>query len=514
MQSALLFTFAAFASSQTLKSTVTHMSGPVANATVTWSGIKNPSSEDWITISCGPAFTDYFWWYYVTTVASSGSQDITLWANGKNSTCDTIAVQYKNAAGTTVAQTAPITIAPMIQQMRLSLVSDPTSMVVDFVSSGFNGDAYGCSYGTSPDALTQSVPAATTRVSTIGTLANALLTGLEIDTRYYYACTDGELVSDVYSFLNQPSVESLQRPITVAVFADFGVDDGFGLDQITTDAVSGKWDAICHAGDWAYNFESSNSANGNFFLNRAMMYSSNYPVLPAPGNHEAGANFFEYQVRHGGVAANSNTKSAMYYSLNWKGIHFLAFNSETYIQGGIADMLDFMRNDLASVNRTETPWVVAFSHKLWWHDNTDFSQISSILQDGNVDVLFAGHWHYYYRQIPLLPSSDGTSIEYDKDCLSADNHTYTDPKYITMITSGAPGDVERNDACPGSAEVAPFLPACSSAYGYGWFTVYNSTVLRWDFEAQQTDIGSESGAKDAVITYTDYVIIKKTKAPM
>lgn len=83
-------------------------------------------------------------------------------------------------------------------------------------------------------------------------------------------------------------------------------------------------------------------------------------------------------------------------------------------------MLNFMKADLAAVDRARTPWVVAYSHKVrvccvpllrpasgdslpaphlqhWWMDNTDFSQISPLLQAAGVDVLFAGHWHYYYR---------------------------------------------------------------------------------------------------------------------
>ena len=39
-----------------------------------------------------------------------------------------------------------------------------------------------------------------------------------------------------------------------------------------------------HLGDFAYNLETENSANGNFFMNRAMLYATNQPVQPACGN--------------------------------------------------------------------------------------------------------------------------------------------------------------------------------------------------------------------------------------
>lgn len=145
--------------------------------------------------------------------------------------------------------------------------------------------------------------------------------------------------------------------------------------------------------------DTGNSANGNFFMNRAMLYSSSSPTQPAPGNHEAGNDFFEYQARHTGVSTYSNTKSSLYYSFNSGLVHYLVFNSETYIAGGIADMLAFMRADLAGVDRNKTPWVIAYSHKLFWMDGTDFSQITGILQDAKVDLLFAGHWHYVSEEL-------------------------------------------------------------------------------------------------------------------
>ena len=52
-------------------------------------------------------------------------------------------------------------------------------------------------------------------------------------------------------------------------------------------------------------------------------------------------------------------------SFNWGGVHFLSFNSETYVDGGIEEMVAFMTADLAAVDRAVTPWVVAYSHKFW-----------------------------------------------------------------------------------------------------------------------------------------------------
>ena len=141
-------------------------------------------------------------------------------------------------------------------------------------------------------------------------------------------------------------------------------------------------------------------------------------------------------------------------------------------------------------------------------DSTDFSEISSVLQDGGVDLLMAGHWHYYQRMAPLYPS--GSSWQVDTACLSPDNHTATDPKFTTMIVSGAVGDVERNDGCPGDARLVPVTTACSAAYGYGVINVVSATELHWNFTAWSTPIGA--GAVDAPpVDYVDsYAILRST----
>lgn len=347
---------------------VSLLTTPYAPALVTWSGISGASTSDWITAVCLPSQT-YFWWTY-TDGSAAGSAPFSLFANGKSSSCDSIAIAlYSGSANKQIALSAPIAVSPMIQQVHLFPQSDASTMAVDFVSSSPAGGGASCAYGTAPGSLSARAPAVTSRYATIGNLSRALLTRLTPDTQYYYTCGDDGATSELLSFTAAP--QPAGRPFTIAVWADFGVDDGFGLEQILRDAGAGAFDLIMHAGDWAYDLSSDESANGNFFMNRAHPYASKIPVLPAPGNHEAGANFSEFIARHGAVAAYSNTGTALYYSFEANagtptGVHVLTFNSETYIDGGIEAMLNWIQADLASVDRARTPWVIAQSHKLFW----------------------------------------------------------------------------------------------------------------------------------------------------
>jgi hypothetical protein len=348
-----------FAAPQLLSS-VTQLTQPTADTTVSWSGVDKATTSDWVALFCTGG--TYYYWVYASG-EPSGNVTMRLFANSAGSGC--VSVEFGYYSGSDVLMsTAPISVAPMIQQIHLSLTSVPTEMVIDFVSTG-SGTSASCAFGASPSTLTQTAVATTSHTPTIGNISHALLTGLTPGARVYYSCSDGAVTSSVYDFVAGALLAD-DTPQRVAVFADFGVNDGFGLDQIAEDAQNSLFDFALHAGDWAYDMDTGNSANGNFFMNRAMLYSANFPVQPACGNHEAGANFSEYQIRHAGVAAHANTGTALYYSFEVGLVHYLVFNSETYISGGIQNMLNFMKSDLEGVDRSRTPWVVAYSHKLWW----------------------------------------------------------------------------------------------------------------------------------------------------
>ncbi len=114
-----------------------------------------------------------------------------------------------------------------------------------------------------------------------------------------------------------------------------------------------------------------------------------------------------------------------------------------------------------------------------------------------------GHWHYYERYIPFDPT---TGIP-DTASMSPDNHTCTDPKSMTFIVSGAPGDVEKNDACPGDPALGYLVPTCSSLYGYGVASAINATHFLWNYTTRPTPIGENAGGAGESQVYNDYLWI-------
>lgn len=84
--------------------------------------------------------------------------------------------------------------------------------------------------------------------------------------------------------------------------------------------------------------------------------------------------------------------------------------------------------------------------------------------------------------IPRPPSSSSA--------LAADNGTYTDAAYPTVIVTGAPGDQEVDPRT--CSEVNQVY--CSGNYGYGWFTAVNATAAHWTWKTTVPVQGSPDAA--------------------
>jgi hypothetical protein len=129
----------------------------------------------------------------------------------------------------------------------------------------------------------------------------------------------------------------------------------------------------------------------------------------------------------------------------------------------VDEFMAWLKGDLkkANENREKVPWVVGFAHKAWYmQPEVNFSMIDDALHAGGADLFMAGHIHVYQRFYPLRSSPYGPNATHpnnkpadiDWDCASTEsgpdyvsagliaNNTYTNPRYMTTIVAGSPGD--------------------------------------------------------------------------
>ena len=239
-------------------------------------------------------------------------------------------------------------------------------------------------------------------------------------------------------------------------------------------------------------------------------FTATHPYMPSSGNHEAygtqgGGKFLQYTRRFQAVTENvgasSGSNTNLWYSFDTPLVHWIAFTVESWTMTAqqLAEQAAWIAADVAKIDRAVTPWVVAFSHKAWQMDQTTWSLFDWMTPAG-VDFHFVGHWHQYTR-FPPIDSRNNTVVA-DYDCISADNSTYTNPKYPTLIVTGAPGDIEVNpDHCSEKWQLAG---KCSGNYGYGYFKVWNASVATWFWNTTVPVKGSP------VPNYSDSLTIVKS----
>jgi hypothetical protein len=102
----------------------------------------------------------------------------------------------------------------------------------------------------------------------------------------------------------------------------------------------------------------------------------------------------------------------------------------------------WLKADLAAVDRSKTPWIIAMSHRPMYSSEVSSYQANirkafePLLLEYGVDAYLAGHIHWYER---LWPLKNGTI---DRSAI-VNNNTYyaNEGKSITHITNGMAGNV-------------------------------------------------------------------------
>lgn len=165
------------------------------------------------------------------------------------------------------------------------------------------------------------------------------------------------------------------------------------------------------------------------------------------------------------------------------------------------EQYQWLEKDLASIDRTKTPWVIAMSHRPMYSSEVSSYQLNvrtafePLLLKYNVDAYLSGHIHWYERLVPM--GRNGT-LELGN---MKDNNTYYtgDGKSIAHMINGMAGNIESHSVLG----TAPLLNITSvlnqKDYGFSTLTFHNASVASWKFIK-----GDGSGTGD------ELTLIKKT----
>jgi hypothetical protein len=261
----------------------------------------------------------------------------------------------------------------------------------------------------------------------------AKLTGLEPDTKYYYAVFDGAkrltATGEDYTFRTLP-VPGKARPGWFWVAGDGGTGGTIQAAVHTamvnfTKQKNITLDGFLHVGDMAYQSGLDTEFQGRFFN----MYGDTMRhtvCWPAMGNHEGKTSKGEAGVgpyydsfvcptkgEAGGVASGREA----YYSFDFGQIHFIVLDS---CQEALAKkqpsltalgdaMIQWLKADL---EKSKAQWLIAYWHHPPYtkgsHDSdipADYEsritreQFLPLLESAGVDLILSGHSHIYERSM-------------------------------------------------------------------------------------------------------------------
>jgi hypothetical protein len=174
---------------------------------------------------------------------------------------------------------------------------------------------------------------------------------------------------------------------------------------------------------------------------------------------------------------------------------FGKIDNNDYKNNSAYEQLQWLAKDLAAVNRTKTPWIIAMTHRPMYSSQVSSYQknvrnaFEPILLKYSVDMYLSGHIHWYERLLPL-----GTNGTIDKSAILNSNTYYTGTgKSLTHVINGMAGNIESHSTLSTGQTTLNITQVLNQKdYGFSKLTFHNATTATWQYvKGDGSGIGDE-----------------------
>ncbi|MGE3171293.1 MAG: metallophosphoesterase [Planctomycetota bacterium] len=285
--------------------------------------------------------------------------------------------------------------------------------------------------GASPASLQLAFTAAA-----LATEHTAALSGLQAETRYYYAVGDATGVlaggDQDHWFETLPPAGAV-RPLRAWVLGDCGTADATATavrDACRAFVGADRADVVLMLGDNAYPDGTDAQYQAAVFdmypeeLRNTFTWSTlgNHDQRSASSATQSGVYYDVFDLPTAGQAGGLPSGTEAYYAFDRGHVHFVCLDSQDSDRTAGGAMLQWLQADLAS---TSAPFVVAFFHHPPYtkgtHDSDNTGDSGArmydmrrnalpILEQHGVDLVLSGHSHTYERSY-LLDGAYGFSVQ-------------------------------------------------------------------------------------------------------
>ncbi|KAK1270133.1 Purple acid phosphatase 15 [Acorus gramineus] len=348
---------------------------------------------------------------------------------------------------------------------------------------------------------------------TSGIIHHVRLTGLKPGKLYYYQCGDPSIpaMSDIHFFRTMPISSPGRYPRRIAIVGDLGLT--YNSTSTVDHIRHNKPDLLLMVGDVTYaNLYLTNGTGSDCYscsFSQTPIHEtyqprwdywgrfmeplvSEIPIMVIEGNHELelqvdNITFASYSSRFAFPGEESRSYSTFYYSFNAGGIHFIMLGA--YISyNKSSDQYKWLERDLANVDRSVTPWLVATWHPPWYstykahYREAECMRVAmeDLLYSYGVDLVFNGHVHAYERS----------------------NRVYNyslDPCGPVYITIGDGGPATGNFCWDRQPDYSAYR---ESSFGHGILEVVNETHALWTWHRNQ-DLYDSPGDQIFIVRQPD-----------
>tara|TARA_B100001750_G_scaffold227878_1_gene221893 strand:- start:1936 stop:3261 length:1326 start_codon:yes stop_codon:yes gene_type:complete len=229
----------------------------------------------------------------------------------------------------------------------------------------------------------------------------ASMTGLTPGEEVSYRVGDGNTWSQEYKFT---PIDLEANQFEWIAIADYG-DSSEAIEVSEAILSDSAAQMVTISGDISY-ADGEQSVWDDWFDNQEASMTQ-IPWVVAAGNHENEPGYDFTPFEHRFDSDGQIESETFWFSRNVPGVHMI-FMSTEHDYTPSSTQYSWLEQDLASVNREETPFVVVYGHKPMYSSNSYHGSevelrtaLEELYVNQGVDLVIAGHDHFYERTWPV-----------------------------------------------------------------------------------------------------------------